>query len=104
MAVSPPPPPPPPAALPPAPAKTSGLAIASLALSVASLVLWPLGFIPGIICGHIAKAKIAKNPSLGGRGLALAGVIVGYVFAGLFLLSIIAWTLLVRRIRAGMPH
>lgn len=100
----PPPPPPPPAALPPAPPKTSGLAIASLALSVTSLLIGPLGFIPGIICGHIAKAKIAKNPNLGGKGLALAGMIIGYIFAGLFILIIISLTVVARKIRAGMPH
>lgn len=59
--------------------KTSGLAIASLVCSLASLVTC-IGWLPGIICGHIAKAKIRKNPALKGAGLATAGLVVGYLF------------------------
>jgi hypothetical protein len=63
--------------------KTSGLAIASLVLSIATLLLGPFGFIPGIICGHMAMARIRKEPALGGVGLAKAGLIIGYVFLAL---------------------
>ena len=58
------------------PRRTSRLAIASIVLS---LVI-PMGCIPGIICGHLALRKIEKNVSFGGRGLALAGLIIGYIF------------------------
>lgn len=75
-------------------AETSGLAIAALILSILSFVgLGPLGSIPGIICGHMAKAEIRRNPNVGGDGLATAGLIIGYlglalmlIFIGLFLL------------------
>jgi len=60
------------------PARTSRLAIASL---VFSLVI-PMGCIPGIICGHLALRKIEKDASFRGRGLALAGLIIGYIFLG----------------------
>ena len=54
--------------------RTCGLAIASL---VFALALGPFGLIPAVICGHLALRKIGKDVSLRGRGLALAGLIVG---------------------------
>lgn len=73
------------AATPIQPAKTSGLAIASLVLSL----IGPIGCIPAVICGHIALLQIGKNAAVKGRGLALAGVIIGYAVLGL---SIVATT------------
>jgi hypothetical protein len=64
------------------PARTSGLAIASLVLSL----IGPFGCIPAIVCGHIALRKIRKEPTVKGYGLALAGLIIGYV--GLCLLIV----------------
>jgi DNA-directed RNA polymerase subunit RPC12/RpoP len=72
------------------PQKTCGLAIASLICSIGSFIIIPLGFIPGVICGHMAKKKIAATPSLRGGGLAKAGLIVGYVALGLNVLAIAA--------------
>lgn len=59
--------------------RTSGLAIASLVFAL----LEPFGSIPAIICGHLALRKIEKESVLKGRGLALAGLIVGYTALGL---------------------
>src|SRR5262249_16625749 len=56
-------------------ARISGFAIASL---VSSCFL-TLGCIPGIVCGHMAKARIRSNPALLGNGMANAGLIVGYI-------------------------
>lgn len=61
---------------------TNGLAIASLALSVASVVV-PLAFVPGIICGHVARSQIRRHPGTTGSGLALAGLLVGYAMMAL---------------------
>ena len=58
------------------PVRTCGLAIASL---VFALALGPVGCIPAIICGHLALRRISKEPTLQGRGLALAGLIIGYI-------------------------
>jgi Domain of unknown function (DUF4190) len=55
--------------------KTSGLAIASLVCSLTGC----LGFIPGIICGHLARRNIRRDSSLKGNGLALAGLILSYL-------------------------
>jgi len=74
----------------PVAAKTSGLAVASLVCSVGSFIIIPFGFIPGIICGHMALKRIAKNPALRGTGLAKAGLIVGYVALALALLVVAA--------------
>ena len=54
--------------------KTSGLAIASLICSLT----FCLGFIPGIICGHLARRNMRRDPSLKGAGLATAGLIISY--------------------------
>jgi hypothetical protein len=61
---------------------TCGLAIASLVLSVATVVIGPFGYIPGIICGHLARRRIRRNPGLSGKGLATAGLALGYGFVG----------------------
>lgn len=60
--------------------KTEPLAIWSLVLSIVSLLCcgFVLG-IPGVVCGHIALSNIRRDPSLQGRGMATAGVIIGYV-------------------------
>jgi Tfp pilus assembly protein PilE len=65
-----------------------GAAAASLVLGILGLVLiGPLGSIPAVICGHIAKSKIKKSPAtLDGDGMALAGLIMGYVQIGLMVL------------------
>ncbi len=59
--------------------QTSGLAIASLVFSL----LGPIGSIPAVICGHIALRKIRKEATVKGYGLALAGLIIGYIGLGL---------------------
>jgi hypothetical protein len=61
----------------PAP-KTSGLAVASLVCSLASLVTC-VSWLPGIICGHLAKSRIRRNPSLKGNSLATTGLAIGYL-------------------------
>ena len=44
----------------------------AFAALVSSLVLPPLG----IVCGHIALVQL-KRPGSGGRGLAIAGLVIG---------------------------
>ncbi|MGD8499337.1 MAG: DUF4190 domain-containing protein [Phycisphaerales bacterium] len=69
------------------PVRTCGLAIASLVLALA---LGPFGFIPAVICGHLALRKIERHVSLRGRGLAIAGLIIGYSIFGLTII-LLAW-------------
>ena len=58
--------------------RTSRLAIASVVCSLSSLITC-VGWLPGIICGHLAKSRIRRNPSLKGSGLATTGLIIGYL-------------------------
>lgn len=68
-----------------APPSTNGMAIASLVVSVVSLVVCAgfTGFV-GAILGHVAKGQIKRTHEQGG-GLALAGIIVGWVGFALFI-------------------
>lgn len=74
--------------------RTVGQATASLVLGILSLVMFGiLTAIPAVICGHIAKSKIKKDPeNLAGDGVALAGLITGYlgIVPGLMVIPILA--------------
>ena len=64
--------------------KTEQLAVLSLIFSILGLFGFCCGFfmmagVAGIVCGHIALSKIKKDPNLEGHGLAMAGVVIGYL-------------------------
>jgi type II secretory pathway pseudopilin PulG len=64
------------------PPQTDGGAVASMVLGIASIVLCLSFFagIPAIILGHISLSKIKKSAGrLKGQGMALAGLILGYI-------------------------
>ena len=62
-----------------APGRT-GLATASLVLGILSFLTCFLTGIPAIVCGHIAYARARRSPGeYCGSGMALAGLIMGYV-------------------------
>lgn len=70
--------------------KNPGLALASLILGLASLVLFgPLTAIPAIICGHIALIRLKKERAKNGRGMAIAGLFIGYAIVLLYTVFII---------------
>ncbi|WP_318152767.1 DUF4190 domain-containing protein [Microbacterium helvum] len=76
-----------------APAKTNTLAIVSLIASIASFVILPLvGSIVGVITGHMSLKQL-KTSGEQGRGMALAGTIVGWVGIGLTIIGIVAFVL-----------
>ena len=87
----PPPPPPPPVVYyqyaPPRPTSTNGFAIAALVLGI--LWLYWVGSILALVFGHVARAQIDRSGGAqGGGGLALAGIVLGWVgigFLGLLL-------------------
>ncbi|MEQ1860047.1 MAG: DUF4190 domain-containing protein [Chthoniobacteraceae bacterium] len=86
------PPPPPPPGMPPlpgAPARTDGLAVTALVLGIASIsCLGCVAGVPAIVCGHMACSRIAESRSgVEGRGMAIAGLVMGYVS---ILLTIVA--------------
>ena len=71
----------PPSVAAPSQPRSSGLAIASLVLGILSLTCFYLFTgIPAVICGHIAHSRIKRSGgALEGSGLALAGLITGYI-------------------------
>jgi hypothetical protein len=85
---------------PPAP-PTNGLAIASLVCGVGVFVIG-LTFIPAIICGHIARRQIRQTGEQGG-GLALAGLILGYVGGALFIVLALAFVTIAHRVGQAVP-
>jgi competence protein ComGC len=70
--------------------KTPALAIWSLVLGILSLTCFSiLTAIPGVICGHIAWSRIKRSGgALAGDGLAIAGLITGYIGIAFALLVI----------------
>jgi hypothetical protein len=68
-------------------ARTSGLAIASMVLGIV-WIYW-IGSILAVIFGHIAISQANKDESLGGKGMAIAGLVLGYVGLGVLVLVII---------------
>ncbi|MDT5028667.1 MAG: hypothetical protein QOE61_5093 [Micromonosporaceae bacterium] len=71
----------------PAP-KTNGMAIAAMVTSIVGLALLPCygtGAVPGLvgaILGHVARKQIRERQESGG-GMALAGVIMGWIATAL---------------------
>ena len=74
---------------------TSNYATASLVTGILAWLVCPLlGSVPAVICGHLALSEIAKSPTaISGRGLATAGLILGYI--QIFLCALIAMGFLV---------
>ncbi|MDR2982486.1 MAG: DUF4190 domain-containing protein [Puniceicoccales bacterium] len=67
------------------------LAIVSMVLSIVGCCMCCYGFplyIAGIVCGHISLYRIKQNPLLQGRGMAIAGLCIGYI-------AIVVWTALI---------
>lgn len=67
---------------------TNQLAIAALVCGCAQVFFWILTGIPAVILGHIARRQIRETGE-NGDGMALAGLILGYVGIGLTVLFVI---------------
>jgi hypothetical protein len=67
-------------------AGTNGLAVASLVLGI--LWIYWIGSILAVIFGHVALAQIDKR-NQSGKGLAIAGLVLGWVGVGMFLLFMV---------------
>lgn len=79
------------------PRRTEGLAVASLVLGLSILFMWPLALflsIAAVITGHMARNRIARSGDQG-AGMALAGLIIGYVGIVLSILAIIGISILI---------
>jgi hypothetical protein len=73
----------------PAEPKTNSLAIASVACGLAQFAFGPLGTIPAIVFGHMARSQI-KRTGEQGAGLALIGLLLGWgaVAFGILLITV----------------
>src|SRR5215467_4400100 len=69
---------------------TPAVALWILILAVLSFTCgWLFTAIPAVICGHIARLKIRKSGGvLGGKGIATAGLVLGYIALVLGILGI----------------
>ena len=76
-----------------APRQTSTVAVFSLVLGIAGWTVLPfVASILAIITGHMARAEIRRRPTdLEGDGLALTGLILGWLNVGMVLLGILAF-------------
>ncbi len=72
--------------------QTSTLAIVSLVAGLLGWTLLPMvGCIAAIITGHMARAEIRREPErLEGDGLAIAGLILGWLGIALSVLVVVA--------------
>lgn len=60
--------------------QTNTMAIVSVISGVLSWVALPfIGAIVAIVTGHMARNEIKSNPGMQGDGLAIAGLILGYL-------------------------
>jgi hypothetical protein len=72
--------------------RTSATAIVSLVFGILTWVFLPfIGALIAVICGHAARGEIrrATPGTVDGEGLAVAGMILGYVQLGICLLAIV---------------
>ena len=56
---------------------TNGLAIASLVLGI--MWFYWIGSILAVVFGHVSLSQIKRNPYQTGRGMAIAGLVLGYI-------------------------
>src|SRR3954471_13397572 len=75
--------------------QTDGKAIGSLVCGIASVTIFSIiAGIPAIILGHISRSEIRKSGGrLRGQGLALAGLIMGYISLAIIPLVLIIATI-----------
>ena len=75
--------------------QASGLAITSLVLGILSFCLPLIPAIPAVITGHLALGRIRRQPDkIGGKGMAIAGLVMGYFGLALMALAMLAGMML----------
>jgi hypothetical protein len=68
--------------------KTNGLAVAGMVLGI--LWLYWIGSVLALIFGYVAKGQIdASNGQQGGRGMAIAAIVLGWVGVGTLVLLLL---------------
>ena len=85
---------------------SSQLAVASLVLGILSWVVLPvLGAIGAIVCGHMARRDIrASRGALGGDGMAVTGLVLGYAHLVVMLIAVVVVMLFFGGLFAVLLH
>ena len=65
----------------------NGLAIASMVVGIV-WIYW-IGSILAVIFGHVALNQMKKNPTMKGKGFAIAGVALGWTGVGILALLLV---------------
>jgi hypothetical protein len=90
----------PPPLAPPQLATTNSLAITSLICGIAQFMFGPLATIPAVVCGHMARHQIRRTGEQG-AGMALAGLILGWIGVGFTALLVLVAILLTVAVSSG---
>jgi Domain of unknown function (DUF4190)/Domain of unknown function (DUF1707) len=69
-------------------ARTNSLAITSLVCGIAQMMFGPLATVPAVVCGHMARHQIRRTGEQG-AGMALAGLILGWIGVGFTALVVV---------------
>jgi hypothetical protein len=79
-----------------APNRTSGIAIAAFVLSICNFIPFVnfVAWIVAIILGHIALSQTERDPTLGGRRFAIAGLIITYSVLAIGLIAFLIFSVL----------
>jgi hypothetical protein len=86
----------------PAYRQDSPLAVASLICGLVGWIVPFFGSLAAVITGHMAKKDIREsNGQLGGDGMALAGLIMGYIQLSFILLCVLCIMAFVFAVSAG---
>jgi uncharacterized protein DUF4190 len=79
-----------------APTRTSTLAVVSLVFGILCWIGLPfVGALVAVICGHSARSEIRRAPpgAIEGDGMALIGLVLGWVHLLLFVLAAVVFLL-----------
>ncbi len=78
-------------------ARTNNLAIVSLIAGIVGWTAAPLiGSIVAIVTGHVARRQIRDSHGMEeGSGLALGGLVLGYLHVAAWIVGVIVWVLFV---------
>lgn len=74
------------------PKTTSGLAVTSMIMGILSMLGGCYFIIPvilAVVFGHIAVTQCNKDPNLAGKGMAVAGLVMGWIGLGMYLVIVL---------------
>lgn len=75
--------------------QTSTMAIVSLVAGVLSWIVFPfIGGIVAVVTGHMARNEIKNDPGMQGDGLAVVGLILGYLHLVAFCVGVLLFLLI----------